>query len=94
LIHQTNIEALPVDQLKAKLMQLNKQLLEEQTRTVALEEEKKRPLNVHRWLALETTGICGSFTFMLRNAEVILWLFLCRKQSSYLVQQAQMLPKK
>jgi predicted RNase H-like nuclease (RuvC/YqgF family) len=45
-----------VEQLKTKLMQLNKQLLEEQTRTVALEEEKKRPLNVHRWLSLETTG--------------------------------------
>jgi hypothetical protein len=53
---------------------LNKQLLEEQTRTVALEEEKKRPLNVHRWLALETTGICGSFTEECRGNLVVVFV--------------------
>ena len=49
------LEHLSQPQLRARVVRLERELQEERARTVALEEEKRRPLNVHRWFALETT---------------------------------------
>jgi len=55
LEREAPLEALSTDALKQRIISLEKDIQEEKGRTVALEEEMKRPLNVHRWLALETT---------------------------------------
>lgn len=39
----------------SRVIALENEYQAERGRTVALEEEAKRPLNVHRWMKLETT---------------------------------------
>jgi hypothetical protein len=42
-----------VDTLKAEMIALEKELLEERTKVKALSEELENPMNVHRWRKLE-----------------------------------------
>jgi len=44
-----------IDLLKAAIYRLETQLIEEQTHEKALEDELKKPINVHRWRQLEGT---------------------------------------
>jgi ribosomal protein L29 len=41
-----------VDTLKAEMIALEKELLEERTKVKALSEELENPMNVHRWRKL------------------------------------------
>jgi chromosome segregation ATPase len=52
---EINLHDLSPAECKRRIIMLEKELQEEKARTVALEEEAKRPLNVHRWMKLETT---------------------------------------
>jgi hypothetical protein len=43
------------EELRRRVIALETEYQAERGRTMALEEEAKRPLNVHRWMKLETT---------------------------------------
>ena len=59
LKHQRNIlkaKVSDIDLMKNTIYRLENQLIEEKTHEKALEDELKKPINVHRWRQLEGTG--------------------------------------
>lgn len=44
-----------IDQLKAEISSKKNELLSQQAKVKALEDELKNPMNVHRWRKLEAT---------------------------------------
>lgn len=44
-----------IDDLKAEINNLEKDILNEKTKVKALQDELENPLNVHRWRKLEAT---------------------------------------
>lgn len=45
----------PLEELKSKVLKLERDILHEQTKSRALYDEQSRPMNVHRWRVLESS---------------------------------------
>jgi chromosome segregation ATPase len=52
-LHQARNQVVNIEALKKEIHHLNKELLQEQSKCKALQEELENPMNVHRWRKLE-----------------------------------------